>query len=260
MSRPPEVDRVLALAQDIEQARAIGVAGADIEARLIDCLKLNRDTLEPHLRGEQRIFSSYPSRRDDLARLADAGLHYVLDSIERFFCDGWRDAQLPPEFFLMRNLNYANVSGTCFESIAGDYAGLTKLETLVAEEVWTLRFLDDPSVADAPAIREVYLNACGLEVFPERLFDAATLESLTISYCHDGELLTRPFWRIPSGLSRLRSLKRLDLCAIGLEEVPEEMFSMTWLERLDLSSNRIDVATSAGLRSALPDTELRLDP
>jgi Leucine-rich repeat (LRR) protein len=167
---------------------------------------------------------------------------------------------LPPEFFLMRNIVTAFLSGTNFGSIAGDYASLTRLEELVAEEVWTLRRLDDPSVAEAPAIRRITINACGLEVFPRQLYKATTLEELSISYCHNGEYLMYPFFAIPAGIAQLTRLKVLGLAGIGITNLPPDLLEMTWLETLNLMGNDLSVGDRARLLAALPNTKILLDP
>jgi hypothetical protein len=256
MSQTAEIAEAYRLAEAIENARKAGTDSREAERQYFAFLRGNQAALEPHLPYERNLFYTFPLDWDDIKRLADAGLQYYLDAVREYNFEGWSGDQLPPEFFLMRNIVSAYLSGTDFESIAGDYASLSKLEELVAEEVWTLRFLDDPSVAEAPAIKRVYLNACGLEVFPQQLYKAETLEELSISYCRTREDMLYPFYAIPRGISRLTRLKVLDLAGIGLTNVPLEILEMTWLEKLNLMSNDIPEIDQGRLRAALPNTKI----
>lgn len=256
MSQTAEIAEAYRLAETIENARKAGADSREAERQYFAFLRGHQAALEPHLPDERNLFYTFPLDWDDIKRLADAGLQYYLDAVREYNFEGWSGDQLPPEFFLMRNIVSAYLSGTDFESIAGDYASLSKLEELVAEEVWTLRFLDDPSVAEAPAIKRVYLNACGLEVFPQQLYKAETLEQLCISYCRTREDILYPFFTIPPGISRLTRLKTLNLAGIGMTNLPPEILEMSWLEQLNLMSNDIPEIDQDRLRAALPQTKI----
>lgn len=259
MSQPPEIAEAYRLAEEIETARKAQSDSGNAEQRYIAFLRDNQAALEPHLPAERSLFYTFPLRWDDISLLADSGLQYYLDGIQEFSFEGWTGDQLRPEFFLMRNIVTVYFSGTNFESIAGDYASLLKLEELVAEEVWALRFLDDPSVAEAPAIKRVHVNACGLEVFPRQLYKATTLEELSISYCHNGDYLMYPFFAIPSGISQLTRLKSLNLASIGITNLSPDILEMPWLEKLNLMGNDISPEDRARLHAALPNTKIFLD-
>lgn len=256
MDQTVEIAEAYKLAEAIETARKAGTNSRQAVSQYLAFLRDNQAMLEPCLPDERNLFYTFPLDWDDIKQLADAGLQYYLDAVREYNFEGWSGDQLPPEFFLMRNIVSAYLSGTDFESIAGDYASLTKLEELVAEEVWTLRCLDDPSVAEAPAIKRVYLNACGLEVFPQQLYRAATLEELCISYCRTREDILYPFFAIPYGISRLTRLKKLNLAGIGLTNLPSEILEMPWLEQLNLMSNDIPEIDQEKLREALPNTKI----
>lgn len=222
-------------------------------------LRSCRDELAAATTGEAEFLKSFPCRFANFPRLADEGLLFVLEAIATFNGEGFAGERLPAEFFLMRNVEAIWLSGTCLSSVSGDYASLPRLQTFVMEEVWALERLDDPSVAEAPAIESVDLNACGLTAYPKQLHRAGALKHLSVSYCHDGHGLTRPFAELPAGLADLRSLRNLKLAGIGLSRLPEELFQMDWLESLVLLSNEIPEEQQERLRSALPTTGIHLD-
>jgi Leucine-rich repeat (LRR) protein len=256
-----QLSKVYQFAEAVQSTRQANSDDTEAVHQLLEYLHEKQADLEQHLPHERDLFFTFPSCWEDLKLLADSGLQYYLDSIREFDCEGWSGTALPPEFFLMRHLVTAYLGGTNFESISGNYAAMPRLETLVAEEVWALHALDDPSVAEAPRIQEVAISACELHEFPVQLYRASTLTSLTISYCHNSSYLTYPFSTIPPGIAQLRQLKKLDLAGIGLYEIPAELFEMTWLEKLNLLTNdMIPLSQRNQLIAALPNTTILFDP
>jgi hypothetical protein len=253
------------IAEAYRRAEAIGSARkADADTRTLEreyvaFLRDNQAALEPKLRSERSLFYTYPQRWEDIRFLADNGAQFYLDAVREYDFEGWAGDELPPEFFLFRNIETAYLGGTDFELIAGDWKSLKKLKTLSADEIWTLRELDNPSVAEAPAIESVAFNWCGLEVFPQQLFAATTLKRLSVAYCHDGSLHLYPFPRIPPGISKLTNLKELDLSGLGLSEIPPDLLEMTWLKALFLFENLIEKKDQERLRTALPNTKIQFE-
>jgi hypothetical protein len=247
------------LADAIEKGRRAGMPTGEQERQLVHLFREHHEALAPVLPAERYLLLTFPGCWEHVKLLADENLHYVLESIKEFYTEGWEGTEIPPEFFLMRNLETVSFSGCDLESLAGNYAALPRLQELVAEEVWTLKFLDEPSVARAPAIERVVISACDLQVFPTALYDVPTLTHLVISYCNDGYFLTRPFTELPPGISRLRSLQELDLAGIGLLSLPDELYSMTWLRQLNLLTTHLSGHILERLQEALPTTKLLFD-
>lgn len=258
MSKPRVVAEAYRLAEEIESGRKAQADTRDAEQRYIVFLRENQAALERHLPKERSLFYTFPLTWEDVRLLADSGLQYYLDGIREYSFEGWDGDRLPPEFFLMRNIVTAVFSGTNFSSISGDYASLTRLEELIIEEVAALKSLDEPSVALAPAIRRITINACDLKVFPAQLYDATTLEELAICYCNDGDMGTYPFATIPPGISQLKRLKILDFSGLGLTSLPPEFLEMPWLRQLALYRSEFSEAEIAALRQALPKTKISL--
>lgn len=251
--------RLQTLADEAQAARAAGKPNHPLEHSLLEEFHQQESLLVNTLQEQRDLLLTFPCCWDQLCLLVRQGPAYLRDSYTELYTEGWSGSEVPPELFELRNLEHLCFSGCDLESVAGDYSKLKRLRTVGAEEVWTLRFLDDPSPALAPAVEEIYFSACNFEVFPVSVFEARRLRKLSISYCHNGDFLTRPFTSIPPGLSTLRGLEYLDLAGIGLRGLPEDLFQMSWLRELNLLSTDLPRSTKERLKSALQATKIHLD-
>ena len=128
------------------------------------------------------------------------------------------------------SLSIENAGVTSLE--AGDFAGLTALDTLTVKGNPSLTALPPGVFSGLTAILELSLVENGLETLPENVFSGLTM--LSALYLHDNALAT-----LPAGLfSGLAALNEIYLDDNDLTSLPAGLFSgLTRLSRLELDDN-----------------------
>jgi len=132
-------------------------------------------------------------------------------SLRSLDLSGNRISSLPPDIGKLRNLEVLNIYGNRIDSVPREFGQLKNLRKLLARK--------------------------GFKSFPEVIGELENLEELEIS----GIFRTRgdKLPEFPLAVTKLRKLKKLDVCDNAFKAIPKEILNLENLEELNLEASVI---------------------